>query len=159
MCMNMKPKWTACWGIRCIQDLDAHTQTFSWSLSLRRVHWWTCVFISLTASKWQLGQDRVWVQDTENSKTSHCGYCPRGHWWPGSRVRRRHRVRVLLVKVSAGKRQGESRDCWTDSWRDQPRCTYEYRGLLWPRGEIFIVPFDPVQDSKDLFWNLHEKLV
>lgn len=68
-----------------------------------RVHWQTCVFISLTASKWQLGQDRVWVQDTENSKTSHCGYCPRGHWRPGSRVRRRHRPRVLLVKASAGK--------------------------------------------------------
>lgn len=58
-----------------------------------------------------------------------------------------------------GKCRGESRDCWTDSWCDQPRCTYEYRGLLWPRGEIFIVPFDPVQDGKDLFWNLHEKLV
>lgn len=70
---------------------------------IRWVHWWTCVFISLTASKWQLGQDRVWVQDTENSKTSHCGYCPRGHWRPGSRVRRRHRARVLLVKASAGK--------------------------------------------------------
>lgn len=70
---------------------------------IRWVHWWTCVFISLTASKWQLGQDRVWVQDTENSKTSHCGYCPRGHWRPRSRVRRRHRARVLLVKASAGK--------------------------------------------------------
>lgn len=58
-----------------------------------------------------------------------------------------------------GKCRGESRDCWTDSWCDQPRCTYEYRGLLWPCGEIFIVPFDPVQDGKDLFWNLHEKLV
>lgn len=60
-----------------------------------------CV-LSFTASQRQLGQDSLWVQDTENSKTSYCGHCPRGHWWPRSRVWRRYRASVLPVKRSAG---------------------------------------------------------
>lgn len=107
-------------------------------------------FLSFTASKWQLGQDSVWVQDTENSKTSYCGHCPCGHWWLRSRVRCRYRASLLLVKSSAGMCRGESWDYWTDSWRDQPHCTYEYWGLFWPCGKIFIVPFNPVQDIEDL---------
>lgn len=104
---------------------------------------WVCVCLPSTASQWQLGQDSVWVQDTENSKTSYCGSCPRGHWRPRSRVRHRHRARVLLVRAIAGMRRGQSWDCWTDSWHAQPRCTYKYWELLRPCGKIFIMPFWP----------------
>ena len=88
-----------------------------------------------TASDRQLGQDGVWVQDTENSKTSYCGSRPCGHWWLRSRVRHRHRARVLLVRTIAVRRGGQSWDYWTDSWRVQPRCTYKYWELLWPCGK------------------------
>lgn len=86
-------------------------------------------FSSFTGRKRQVGQDSVWVQDTENTQTSYCGYCPRGHWWPRSGVRHRHRASVLLVKWSAGMCQGEPWDYWTDSWHVQPPCTYQYWGL------------------------------
>lgn len=114
---------------------------------------------SFAASKRQLGQDGVWVQDTENCKTSYCGYGTCGHWRPRSRVRHRYRACVLLVELSAGMGRGESWDYWTDSWHDQPHCTYEYWGLFWHCGKIFIVPFHPLLDMKDLsvrtnVWNL-----
>lgn len=105
-------------------------------------------FPSFTGSKRQVGQDSVWVQDTENTETSYCGYCPCGHWWPRSGVRHRHRASVLLVKWSAGMCQGEPWDYWTDSWHVQPPCTYQYWGLFWPCGKIFIVPLTQFKTSK-----------
>lgn len=105
-------------------------------------------FSSFTGSKWQVGQDSVWVQDTENTETSYYGYCPCGHWWPRSRVRNRHRASVLLVKWSAGMCQVEPWDYWTDSCHVQPLCTYQYWGLFWPCGKIFIVPLTQFKTSK-----------
>lgn len=112
--------------------------------------WWMLrsllnLFVScFTASERQLGQDSVWVQDTENCQTSHCGYGPRGHWWPQSGVRYRHRARVLLVKPDTSRT-----DCWTDSWHDQPSCTYEYE--YFASGQNIYCAFTTqVQDVKDL---------
>lgn len=52
---------------------------------------------TFAASQWQLGQDSFWVQDTENSKTSHCGRGPCGHWWFKPGVWHWHWASLLLV--------------------------------------------------------------